>query len=330
MAIALSDGPVAITRLTPAACAASCGSIGSRAAALMLVESRAVRTWFGSSRPGSRPSRTIRSSPLGRARRVGGQVGSRVVPGHGRSSSSWVSVRVHEHGQGDQRPAVGRRPSGSSVCPLDLDGDRRRGPWRGSPPRSSVSSSRPTTGSRGSSPPAGAGRRRRRRRAARRCRRASGGTGRTCSRAWSTRASRSSGCRPWSRSRPPTTSSRAQASRTAAPASPGLVQVLEDALQPGPVQVEDGLHDLPGVAPAPRGRRTAPPRGAGRRGAGAAPGTRARRVCPTSRSPGSPRRGPSSLHAEHRGVPHVEQLAVARGTCGRRTAGTGRSCGPPA
>ncbi len=173
------------------------------------------------------------------------------------------------------------------------------------------------------------------RRAARRCRRANGGTGRTWSRAWRTRVSRSRGCSPWSRSRPPTTSSRAGVEDRRAGLA-GRLQVLEDALQPGAVQVEDGLHDLPrlglrrGVGEAlhllQQGVEPLQPRLELAR-------VEVSRTSSTSVAAAgvdSSVPAPLPLHAEHGDVLDVEQLARCPGTCGRRRAGTGRSCAPRA
>ena len=214
------------------------------------------------------------------------------------------------------RGSPARRPPSTSMAATS-------GAARGSPPRWSASWSRPTTGSRGSSPAAGAGRRR--------PSTPSSSTLPPCERS---RAAPGRGPGPRAPRGPAGAGRGAGAgsdevvaarrrSRIARPARRPRRRWPSEVRQAAPVEVEEGLHDLAGL------------RLRGRVGEaldlleqGLEPLEPAAEVAASVafiRS-GSLR----SLDAEHRRRAAPRAPCRRPGTCGRRTAGTGRSCAPPA
>ena len=317
----------------PAACAASAGRSGRGPSGLMLVASRAVRPVSGSSRPGSRPSLPDAFLALRRARRVGGQLGS--------SSRAWLMIGCsfrmmfdgsHDTEQDDQRPAVrrrqrGRRPvpststavtsgawpriASSIVCFMVTADDGQ--PWQLPSSRSRTTPSRdaeqldvaavrargraapvPGPGARAPPGPAGAGR--------------GAGAGR------------------------PTTSSRAQASRIG---GAGLARPRPGARGCAPARPRAGRGRPArsrGCGPAPRGRRTRSTSWsrASRRWSRAW-NSRASRVSVIDASLATRVAGGRLLLHRRTSARAARRAACRRpGTCGRRRAGTGRSCGRPA
>ena len=174
------------------------------------------------------------------------------------------------------------------------------------------------------------------RRAARRCRRASGGRA-APARGPGARAppGPAGAARGAGAGRPPRRRGRRRRGPRGRP-RPAAVQVVEEPLQAGAVQVEDGLHDLAGLGLRRGVGEVARPPAAGRRAAASrAWNSRASSVSATSISllSGAARsRAAGTSVAARRTSARAGRRAACRcpGTCGRRRAGTGRSCAPRA
>ena len=347
----------AATIIRPAACRGIRGSIGSRASALMLVESRAVRSVRRCPRgPAPRPCRCTVSSPLGVPGVCAGRsgLGSR---GHVRSSSRLTSRRhdstsngkaIRRHARASPvGPAAPATPSTSTAVTsgallVDRLLDRllqRRGRRRAAVAAALA---------------AAAGRRRRSRRAVRRCRRASAGRPHLVQRLRGRAspgpagAARAAGAGP-----PPVVIARRRRGSTA-PGLARLGQVLQDALQAGAVQVRTACTISRRAARAAGSASARPPAAARRVGAVRLEVVRSRAW--SSWAPvdvrhlrASGERGLlltcDSREPDARASSRLNELTPARrtsaraaprapcrrpGTCGRRRAGTDRSCAPPA